>query len=275
MAVSTILFIPVALAVIIACLPFIRDFGQCSRACTIHYDKQMFSSRQITGVWRFDNRMCDCYEGNALLEGGVPRLYAEIERGYPYISRNKQVCGVKESDLARNEWSSGTTYDSKVEASKMGAKVANCGVCGRCSTQHDVGRFAQYSDTIAKVVGPCIVATLLGGSWLDRICMTMRADFTPGCTDCWVEDHGCLLAHCYGDCLLQSGTWRNAFTTLGKKDAAAGWKGDMCVDCMERFCSKPYIDSCGANRRTAGVKTDIERSQSEMCADAELVPPWP
>jgi hypothetical protein len=100
--------------------------------------------------------------------------------------------------------------------------------------------------------------------------MTMRAEFTPECTNCWVEDHGCLLAHCYGDCLLQAGTWRNAFSTLGKKDSD-GWKGDTCVDCMERYCSKPYIDSCGANRRTAGVKTDIDRSQAEMCMDSELV----
>ena len=75
------------------------------------------------------------------------------------------------------------------EARAQQLKIVNCGPCGRCSTVHDLGRFRAHSSTIAKVVGPCIVAYLFGGAELDRMCMTSRAQFTLGCTDCWVEDH--------------------------------------------------------------------------------------
>jgi hypothetical protein len=136
MAYASILLV-VALGVIIAYLPLVRDFGQCDRICKIHHDKVggMFSSRQIKGQWRLDDRrLCDCYEGASLLEEPLPRLYQEMERGYPYISRNKQVCGLKESDIPLSDWTSGLTYATKAAANDDGAKVANCGVCGRCSS---------------------------------------------------------------------------------------------------------------------------------------------
>ena len=41
-----------------------------------------------------------------------------------------------------------------------------------------------------------------------------------------------------------------------------------CIDCMEKKCSYSYIHSCGANRRTAGIATDIQRDASEICKDA-------
>ena len=145
-------------------------------------------------------------------------------------------------------------------------KILNCGVCGACSNENDVSRMREIGTQVARVVGPCLISYFIFGKWVDYFCMEARAKYTPECSSCWVQDHGCLGAHCFYDCVFGSlQNWERLFypNKTGQISTKEG-----CIDCMEKKCSYSYIHSCGANRRTAGIATDIQRDASEICKDA-------
>lgn len=247
----------------------IWDVGQCDRVCNLAFHSGMMfpqddgrRKERISGTWLENNRnLCECHNSRRDTVGIVKRLYQPVEVGYPYIWRDSTVCGYD-----------GKQYASAESAHDAGAQVANCGRCGRCSNPHDIGRLRELgSKELVKKVSPCIVSYMLFPftKKLDQLCMESHVGFTKGCAECWVEDHGCLFAHCFDECVLNKGTWLSAFSTPeGSQKLFDGQntkKGDGCIHCMEVMCSKPYIDSCGANRRSAGIRSEIDRDVREIC----------
>ena len=236
--------------------------------------------RDVHGVWLLAARLapvlsgftreswsawneCACFEragggaSGALELGTAPRLFDDVERGYPYVWRDSHVCA-----------SDGRVHASKHAARSAGAKPLHCGPdCGACSNERDLQRYRDIGADVSKVVGPCVFAYLALGEAADSLCMDGRAGFTPACSSCWVQDHGCLAAHCFRDCVLGGRKHYERLLGLvsGRDPASQTPAADACIDCMERFCSLPFIRSCGANRRSAGVVTDIVRDPREMC----------
>ena len=45
-------------------------------------------------------------------------------------------------------------------------------------------------------------------------------------------------------------------------------KLNRCMECDELHCSAFYLQACGANRRTAGVLSDIDRPGGDICKEA-------
>jgi len=268
------------LAMLFASLPLLFDFDQCNRSCKYHFGglrtyRSKDPHQQITGFWTLTDRVqgiqrCFC-EATATAKGGVPsdgrtrqlgdipRLMPEEELGHPYIWRDPSVCGLD-----------GKVYKSGQEARARGVKPLHCGPhCGECSTEHDVRQYQQIGQDAAKVIGPCILSYLVGGAYLDSLCMASRAKFTPACNDCWVEDHGCLASHCFYDCVLKAKQHWNRFLGMNKPEDRTE-DSDACLVCMEKFCSAPFIRTCGVNRRSAGVRTDIDRDPKQICKEGIL-----
>ena len=104
----------------------------------------------------------------------------------------------------------------------------------------------------------------MGGELVDSFCMSQRAKFTPSCNKCWVDDHGCLTSHCFYDCVFKG--LKHYRRLLGLNASGESTENnESCLLCMEKFCSAPFIRTCGVNRRSAGVKTDLERNEREIC----------
>lgn len=258
-----------ALAVAFALTPHLFDVGQCRRACSLHFRGAMFphpgAGGTVRGDWlRFTGPdLCMCFEEqpdglSVAALGKVRRKYAAVAPGYPYVWENSQVCG-----------EDGVEYTSAEAAAAAGAKVVNCGPCGQCSNVADVSLFRALGASLVQKVGTCIVGYMFGTAGVEGACLRALG-FSEGCADCWVEDHGCLLSHCFYDCVLKLDTYATALQ--------ASWKGTNddeekggCLHCMETLCSKPYIDSCGANRRTAGLLSDIQRNSKEICKAANVL----
>ena len=160
-----------------------------------------------------------------------------------------------------------------LQAKENDVLVTNCGPCGACSNRDDVGRFRDLGDSMISTVAPCVVSYLVSSAGVARECMHRHVGLSRSCAACWVEDQGCLVAHCYYECVIKLETWFSAFKSRdNSKPQEAAWddKNNRCLDCMETRCSKPYIDSCGANRRMAGVVSDISRSSEEICDKVNL-----
>ena len=278
------------LAAAFASIPYAFDNGQCTRRCRdafldggrggylpAPWGSAAPGSREVAGQWTLAARLapflggfapeswaawnqCACFEtAGGKPEwaelGTAPRLFEDVERGYPYVWRDPRVCGTD-----------GRVHASKGAARSAGATPLHCGPdCGACSSAHDVSRYHEIGPDVSKVVGPCVFSYLALGSAADLVCMERRARFTPACGACWVQDHGCLAAHCFYECVFGGRKHYERLMGLASGTSAQTSTQDACIDCMERFCSKPFIQSCGTNRRSAGVVTDIAREGREMC----------
>ena len=51
-------------------------------------------------------------------------------------------------------------------------------------------------------------------------------------------------------------------------ESAGGPRLNACMQCDEIYCSAYYLQACGANRRTAGVVSDIARPGEHICKAA-------
>ena len=86
--------------------------------------------------------------------------------------------------------------------------------------------------------------------------------FSEPCSVCWLEATRCNLASCAQYCLFG---WENP---LSAQSTTEGTQLNQCMLCDEIHCSAYYLQSCGTNRRAAGVVTDILRPEKDICKAA-------
>ena len=105
---------------------------------------------------------------------------------------------------------------------------------------------------------------LLGGSAVASIvareCLRYEFGFTEACTERFVDNYGCILAHCYKECVYK---WDNV---LSNSPNTKGTNLSPCLLCDEMHCSPKFIETAGANRRCSGTLTDIRRPLEEVCS---------
>lgn len=95
-----------------------------------------------------------------------------------------------------------TTYQSHSEAISVNARVAHCGVCGQCSTLHDMNIIKLTTKTLTKDSTRCAtVALLTGNQNLVSKCMESRVGFTKPCQKCWIDNISCSLSKCKFTCM--------------------------------------------------------------------------
>ena len=89
-------------------------------------------------------------------------------------------------------------------------------------------------------------------------CFSEEVGFTDACNDCWTDNVMCDQVHCKYTCLWAIGTGQRN----NREDGAL----NPCLACDERMCGTNVTLCAGANRRRAGIKTDIARNQAiELC----------
>ena len=98
----------------------------------------------------------------------------------------------------------------------------------------------------------------------------MLVGFGTSCSECWLEATRCNVASCARHCFFG---WENPLSAdsnvaQGEWDQA-GLLLNACMRCDEIHCSAYYLQSCGANRRSAGVVTDIGRPDAHVCQAAK------
>ena len=258
-----VLFLPICFA-----RPAVNDHGQCARACRVANAKEVGAPPVLgaTGDW-FANTVsgrrlltspneCMCYSSDTTMSLPHPivaRLHPAIETKDQWHFNTKRVCGAD-----------GAGYTSEKSARSNGVDVTNCGQCSRCSSLQSVDAMHRYSTSLTKRASLAAIAYLFFGETTHR--MLMRSPligFDEPCADCWLAATQCNIASCAQHCLYG---WTNPLsspsTTNGTTDLNA------CMHCDEIHCSAYFLQSCGANRRTAGVVSDINRPSVHVCTSA-------
>lgn len=165
-----------------------------------------------------------------------------------WVYETPEVCSV-----------SNRTYADVGAALGGGEDVRHCGACGQCSDAHDIQIYFDTLETLTDTSTTCAVKAVLQGEQAVTNCFDHRVNLTRGCTTCWVENVMCDLRHCVFTCLL----YRMGFG--GAKNSGDGKSLSHCLECDEKRCGPAFIRCAGANRRRAGIYSDIERNCSHVC----------
>lgn len=263
------------------------DFQQCDRECRWHFG---FYDRSITGTrigalghndtW---GRFCRCYKaGSGVIANSIPRVSKKPWDDADFWcgpGGNGTAPGFNTSFVCVLDasHSRGVRTSSRANASRANETVVHCGKCAACSRPADVRVLYETRHFITTEMTRCAAKfakpNFLGGdhdlSHL-RACLA-AANITfdntvqfddgtnrgngPTCMDCWTDNIMCDSTQCNTNpsCIEK-------FFNPNNTGAFAG-----CLKCDEDHCGAEFIKCAGANRRSTGIISDIERVTSEVC----------
>ncbi|KAG2430920.1 hypothetical protein HXX76_009892 [Chlamydomonas incerta] len=164
------------------------------------------------------------------------------------VGADARVCGVD-----------GVTYAHPSAAALAGVAVLNCGACGECSNEQDVGVYLATAADLTVRVRACGMRLL--AKRRDRCLADLG--FSPGCAACFAANIDCDRRHCLWPCLRY--TLRSWFSGPPRGGQQETLGSNPCLACDERVCGPAFLACAGANRRRAGIVSDIGRSGAEVC----------
>jgi hypothetical protein len=262
------------LLMLFAVRPAVADHNQCERACRVANGdmNQRPGGASVLGAagswfeggitgrrlyWSSPNE-CTCFATDGETEvahSRVPRVHPFIETADQWHFQTKQVCG-----------SDGKEYSSERSARRAGVQIVNCGQCSKCSTLASVDAMHRRDKTLTVRASLAGVAYLFAGQTLHRLIMRSGiVGFDGECAECWTAATQCNLASCGHLCLYG---WTNPLSASSTTRNSSGTELNACMQCDEVHCSAYYLQACGANRRTAGVVSDISRPGGHVCKAA-------
>jgi len=156
------------------------------------------------------------------------------------------------------------TFANESEAREDSNQVAHCGNCGECSTVQDIFIINKTSGTLTDTTTFCakqVMNIFAGGGGRAAVvsCIEEKVGFTPACGNCWVDNVMCDYKYCLMTCI------RSVFFYGESNNKGSDTLND-CLNCDEVMCGPEFILCAGANRRRAGIITDIDRDEdNEVC----------
>lgn len=254
------------------------DMGQCERACRVENGRGAPDVHGRTGSW-----LDPTITGRRLFSspGECECSFAPFARPQS-ILRSPRVMRIHRAVNAKDQWwfstaevcgGDGVSYPNAAAAHATGAFVVNCGQCGAthlgegefaCSTLVDTAAMHTRSRNLTKIDSVGAVLWLVAGDWAHRMLFrSSLVGYSDQCAKCWLEETKCNLASCAKHCLFG---WQSLLSTRLTKNVSTEF--NECTHCDELYCSAYYLQACGANRRTAGVVSDISRPGEHVCGSA-------
>ena len=141
----------------------------------------------------------------------------------------------------------------------LGLDVVHVGACGACSNGGDLAVYRRTRKTLTAQATTCAFRRLLFGDDDAQACLA-DIGFTKGCARCWQENIACTTAHCRDVCLASR--LRGAANAHVDDDGTVVL--DPCIACDEVQCGAAFASCAGANRRRAGIVSDIPRPADQV-----------
>ena len=254
----------------------VHDFQQCDRDCRWVYG---FFDRSIVGERVDKEGYASPLGGHCLCKtsGGEEVIGELIERGVKkdfdgenYWCGNfdtPKVCAMNLTSPNGDYFT--TTRDNAAKDPSL--HILHCGSCSACSGPDDLmviyDTKTYITSKMTKCSTPFAMPRFLGGTHdLDtlRTCLVeqnitfgTKSRFDgltgPTCMDCWTDDIQCDAVHCKWACISKF------------IDPHNNGKYEGCLKCDENTCGPAFIKCAGANRRSSGIVSDINRVSSEIC----------
>lgn len=224
-----------------------RDYHQCERRCQAEFGGHQ-NPGSIKAIKVNDN-LCRCLTTEDKTLGVIARKYPINP---PHMGQ--EVCGLD-----------GKTYSNVAAADAAQVLSIHGGACGQCSNLNDIQMYYKTRNTLTQDTTQCALKLVAQGDSQARSCFAAQG-FTQGCNECWVMNMECTRVHCFTTCMLSR--------LRGEPNIVDGKLND-CLKCDEDHCGTPFIECAGANRRRAGIRSDIGRPGEEIWKRPHPVPGVP
>jgi len=160
----------------------------------------------------------------------------------------------------------------QAQLESQGVHILHCGKCSSCSTIHDLEVLYKTRSNITTLMTQCSTSWVLsqyvpGGAQplkeLKQCLIGKGIDFSddgsawedpankPTCMDTWTDNILNDAKLCTKFCL----------TKFIKTKNTGNFAKDQCLQCDEFQSGPAFIKGAGANRRSSGIVSDIDRSQ--------------
>ena len=151
-----------------------------------------------------------------------------------------------------------TTFDNITSLAAVSVEPpVHCGDCGQCSNAGDMKIYRDTKDTLTRTATNCAYRGFVLGHDAVEACFRDKVGFTEGCARCWSDNGACSRSNCKYTCTLS--------LLVGEENNDETGELTSCLLCDERMCGHAFLACAGANRRRAGVATDIKRAETEIC----------
>jgi hypothetical protein len=188
---------------------------------------------------------CDCYQRTPFKSLFLGSISWHETSPPPSKLLSDQVCAAD-----------GRNYHSQETACINETYPLHAGSCGACSNEHDIGIYRATKQTMSVVAYQCMVKYLIGTEKSAFECFQTQG-LSNNCNQCWIDNMKCSASSCLGKCIwhtmLKNSPWSDHNSTL-----------NPCIQCDEELCGPAFVKCAGANRRRAGIVSDISRPQSDV-----------
>ena len=270
-------------------------FLQCDRECRFRFHR--FYSRQVTGVrvgalgqnnsW---GRHCRCFDGDGQeltkANESIPRITTKPWNTTDFWCGPGDGTGFCTPKVCVLDTSAAAAVrtTTREEAAARNLTIVHCGACAACSHPDDVRVLYTTRHTIttdmtrcaAKFAKPsffggdhnlvhlreCLESAGITFDYKRRFVTPANHGDGPSCFDVWADNIMCDSTQCNTNpsCIAK-------FINPNNTGAFTG-----CLKCDEEHCGAEFIRGAGANRRSAGIRSDIERVGQQICEDGWY---WP
>lgn len=151
------------------------------------------------------------------------------------------------------------TYQTVAEAHSSGIPIIHCQSCGACSNLHDIGIYYVTRANMTDLATKCAIKAAIpfvGREKAKQCMIDSGAPLTDACMECWIDNMVCTRKKCLFVCAK--------FKLTGKEEDRKA-----CLDCDEAKCGGEFGRCAGANRRRAGIRSDIDRDDHEICKSVD------
>jgi hypothetical protein len=224
-------------------------FSLCSVRCRHAYgstsvpslDTSIEGNRPV-----FGNERCDCYQKTSSLTSIFLGSISWHETNPPPSHfRAENVCAAD-----------GREYSSQQEACNNHTYPLHQGFCGACSNEHDINVYHETKLTMSLIAYQCMVKYLTGTEKSAFACFKTQG-LTNNCNQCWIDNMKCSASSCLWKCI-----WHNMINKMPWSDHNSTL--NPCIRCDEELCGPAFVKCAGANRRRAGIVSDISRPGAEV-----------
>jgi len=228
-----------------------QKFGLCSVRCRHSYGEGRIPSLDTSIVGdrpMFAPDRCDCYaKTNSFTTRFLGSISWHETRPAPssLASKEKNICGVD-----------GRDYPTQHSACTNETYPLHGGSCGACSNEQDIDVYRRTSQSMSVLAYQCMVKYLAGTEKSAFACF-QTAGLSNDCNQCWIDNMKCSASACLWKCV-----WHNMIRGIAWSDSNSTL--NPCIQCDEEMCGPNFVTCAGANRRRAGIVSDISRPNVDV-----------
>lgn len=256
-------------------------FHTCDRSCRYEYGffDRTISGKRVGALGNEDSlgRYCKCYQNNKVMnKDKIKRLIYDKEWAEDTWNGNGNNYTTTVKCVQRNK--TAVTIQSMKE--KLDDDIVlHCGACSACSDLHDMKVIYDTKSYITENMTVCSTKYASPFSKdhgdLEKLVQCLQAagiDFTtdgrawpseeerasrPSCMDCWTDN------------IANDAVYCNTNPSCIKKffDPSNSGAFQGCLKCDEDNSGAEFIRCAGSNRRSTGIRSDIDRHSYEICKD--------